>query len=150
MRTNIIPETVTLSGTIRTYDLDVKAAIHERLTRTATAIAESAGAAADVDITIGYPPTINDGTLVSSMRETLGSAFGSSMVLEIPRGTAAEDFSFFANEVPGLMMILGVRPPDESPFDPAPNHSPRFYVDEPALVTGVEAMLTVTTAFLSD
>jgi amidohydrolase len=150
VRTNIIPESVTLSGTIRTYDLETKSAIHERLTRTATAIAESAGATADVEISIGYPPTINDSGLVARTRETLDSAFGSGTVLEVPRGTAAEDFSYFANEVPGLMMVLGVRPPDVGPGDAAPNHSPRFFVDEAALVTGVQALLTVTTSFLSD
>lgn len=148
VRTNIIPESVTLSGTIRTYDLDTKAAIHERLRRTASSIAESAGASAEVEIEIGYPPTVNDAALVGRTRELLSSAFGAQRVIELPRQTAAEDFSYFADEVPGLMMTLGVTPRDVDAATAAPNHSPLFYVDETALVTGVQALLNVTTAFL--
>ncbi len=139
-----------LAGTIRTYSVETQNEIHERLTRTATSIAESAGATAEVDIEIGYPPTINDPALAQSTRQVLESALGSEFVVEVPRLTAAEDFSFFANEVPGLMMGLGARPPEVAPGEAAPNHSPFFYVDEDALVTGVRALLHATVAQLRD
>jgi amidohydrolase len=149
VRTNIIPDVVRLAGTIRAYDPDTRRAIHERLTNTATSIAESMGATALVEIDTGNPPTVNDPELVAKTRRVLQAALGAETVIEIPRITASEDFTYFAREVPGLMMTLGVTPPGASTDDAPANHSPYFYVDEDALVTGVRALLHATLAELN-
>lgn len=137
-RNNIIPETARLVGTIRTFDADMRKEIHERIERTAGRIAESAGATADVRIDPGYPETANDPALTARMLPTLERVAGDKL-LEIPKNTVAEDFSFFAREVPALFFFLGITPPDQVGAA-APNHSPRFFVDERALVTGVRAL----------
>jgi amidohydrolase len=69
-------------------------------------------------------------------------------VQELPKITGAEDFSFYANKVPGLFVILGVTPPDQLEGSAA-NHSPRFYVDESALVTGMKTMATLAADYLT-
>jgi amidohydrolase len=99
-RDNIIPDSARLVGTIRTFDEGMRKQIHERIPRTAQRIAESAGATADVRIDTGYPVTANDAGLTSKMLPTLQRVAGKQL-LEIPRNTVAEDFSFFANTTPG-------------------------------------------------
>jgi len=145
-RNNIIPETARLVGTIRTFDADMREEIHERIERTARRIAESAGATADVRIDRGYPETANDPALTARMLPTLERVAGDKL-LEIPKNTVAEDFSFFAREVPAVFFFLGITPADQV-GSAAPNHSPRFFVDERALVTGVRALANLAADYL--
>ncbi len=149
VRGNIIPDEVELLGTIRTLEPSQQGPIHERVRRTAKGIAESAGASAEVEIRTGYPVTVNDPALTARMLPTLRRVAGADAVVEgLPR-TGAEDFSFFAREVPGLYFWLGIRPPDVPEAEAAPNHSPRFFVDETALGLGVRALAALAADFLS-
>jgi amidohydrolase len=92
---------------------------------------------------------VNDPALVARMTPTLRRVAGASNVVAgLPR-TGAEDFAFFAREAPGLYLWLGIRPPDVAEADAAPNHSPRFFVDENALVLGVRALAHLAADFLS-
>jgi amidohydrolase len=145
VRSNIIPEEVEMIGTLRTFDADTRTQIHERLTRTATSIAESAGASAEVSLDHGYPVTRNDPELTRRMVPTLERVAGPGLV-ESPRVTGAEDFSYFQKEIPGMFFFLGVAPDD--PELVHPNHSPRFYADERALPIGVQAMTALTLDYL--
>ena len=148
VRHNIIPDDVELLGTIRTLEPGEQPELHRRIRETATKIAESAGAHAEVEIGIGYPVTWNDPGLLARMRPTLERVAGpEGVVAGLPR-TGAEDFSFFAREVPGLYFWLGVRPPEQAPAEAAPNHSPRFFVDESALPLGVRALAQLAVDFL--
>ncbi|WP_457652986.1 amidohydrolase [Rhodocaloribacter sp.] len=140
VRGNIIPDEVEMTGTIRAFDSEMQKDIHRRIRRTAEKIAESAGATAEVDIRIGYPVTYNDPTLAREMDATLRRVAGDANVLEAPRQMGAEDFSYYAREVPGLFFFLGIRAPGAPLSEYAPNHSPLFKVDESALVTGVRAL----------
>jgi amidohydrolase len=146
VRNNIIPETVELEGTIRTFDADTRADIHRRIAATATHIAESAGATADVAVDLGYPVTRNDPALYRRMAPTLQRVAGPGYVEARPV-TGAEDFSYLAEAVPGLFFFLGVAP--EDPALVAPNHSPRFYADERALPLGVKALTELTLDYLT-
>ena len=145
VRNNIIPESVELEGTIRTFDAETRIDIHKRIRRTATNIAEAAGATADVVIDQGYGVTRNDPNLFRQMSPTLERVAGDRFI-EASQTTTAEDFSFFANEVPGLFLFLGVAP--EDPTLIYPNHSPRFYADERALPVGVEALTSMTLDYM--
>jgi amidohydrolase len=145
-RDNIIPDAARLVGTIRTFDEDMRKQIHERITRTAQNIAASAGASAEVRIDAGYPVTANDPALTARMLPTLQRVGGKSL-MEIPKNTVAEDFSYFANAVPGEFFLLGITPPDQV-GQAAANHSPKFYVDESALVTGVRALANLAADYL--
>ena len=145
VRNNIIPESVELEGTIRTFDAATRIDIHKRIRRTATNIAEAAGATADVVIDQGYGVTRNDPNLFQQMSPTLERVAGDRFI-EASQTTTAEDFSYFANEVPGLFLFLGVAPDDPTLI--YPNHSPSFYADERALPVGVEALTSMTLDYM--
>lgn len=145
VRNNIIPESVEMVGTIRTFDAETRLDIHERVRRTATQIAEAAGATAEVEIDLGYGVTRNDPDLYRQMAPTLEAVAGDNFI-EAQQTTTAEDFSYFANEAPGLFLFLGIAPEDPSLV--YPNHSPRFYADERALPVGVRALTALTLDYM--
>lgn len=147
IRNNIIPEEVELIGTIRTLDTDMQKKVHEKIRLTAEKIAESAGAKAEVDIQVGYPVTYNDPELTKMMVPSLEKA--SNNVVEVNAITGAEDFSFYAREVPGLFVFVGGKPLDVKPEDAAAHHTPDFYIDESGIITGVKAMLFLTLDYMS-
>lgn len=148
VRNNIIPDEVEMTGTIRAFLPAMRTQIHERIRRTAENIAASAGAEATVTISVGVPVTFNDPDLCDRMRPTLERVAGWENVVEAPLITGAEDFSFFQEKIPGMFFFLGVRPKDVPREEAIPNHSPLFYADESALVTGVRAMAGVAVDFL--
>jgi amidohydrolase len=139
VRNNIIPEEVTLIGTIRTLDEEMQDRVHEEIHRTATHIAESMGATADVRINRGYPITFNDPELTERMLPTLQAVAGRDRVNLINAITGAEDFSFFQREIPGLYVFLGGLPADLTVATATPHHTPAFRINESALKTGVRA-----------
>tara|TARA_R110002072_G_scaffold170552_2_gene324232 strand:+ start:174346 stop:175638 length:1293 start_codon:yes stop_codon:yes gene_type:complete len=146
VRSNIIPDYVDMIGTLRTFDAETRRQIHERVERTATQIAASAGATVDVEISLGYPVTHNDPALTRAMSATLQRVAGERFV-EASLITGAEDFSYYANEVPGMFFFLGIGADD--PAMVYPNHSPYFYADERALPVGVRAMTALALDFMS-
>jgi amidohydrolase len=148
IRNNIIPDDVRLVGTIRTFDEAIRADIHARVERTATALAAASGAEAEVQVHRGYPVTANDPELVAASLPSLRRVTGEDRVYEIPLVTGAEDFSLYANEVPGFFFFLGATPEGTDPAKAPANHSPLFYVDEGSLRVGLEAIVTVAVDFL--
>ena len=148
VRRNIIPDEVEMVGTIRTLDGEMQEDIHERIRRTATAIAESAGATAEVVIETGTPVLMNDPVLTERMLPTLRRVAGADRVSITPPTTTAEDFAYFANEVPALYFRLGITPDGTDPADAAPNHSPFFFADESALIVGVRALSNLVTDYM--
>ena len=140
VRGNIIPDEVEMVGTIRTFDADVRRDIHRRVRLTAERIAASAGAAAEVSITHGYPVTVNDPDLAARMAPTLQRVAGDDPVEAQDLMTVAEDFSYYQREAPGLFFFLGVTPEGQDPATAPVNHSPLFVVDEGALPVGVRAL----------
>ena len=149
IRSNIIPDEVELIGTIRNLDMATRDRVHEQLRTTVTGIAELAGAQADLEIIEMYPVTANDPALTRQMLPTIERVVGRENMIEgVPR-TVAEDFSFFAMEVPGLYLTLGVTPPDVDPATAPANHSPLFYVDEAALLTGVRVLSHLTMDYMA-
>jgi amidohydrolase len=147
-RFNIVPETVEMTGTIRTYDPQVRSGVHRDIRQVAENIAASANAKADVEIIELYDPLVNNEKMTARMTPVLMRAADNDAGVVTPTG-AAEDFSFFLNEVPGLFFVVGVVPRDQDPANAAPNHSPNFYVDEKALVTGVRGLAMVTVNYLA-
>ena len=149
VRNNIIPEEVEMIGTIRTLDVDMQDLIHEKIRLTATKIAESAGAVAEVDITRGVPVTYNDPELTGLMLPTLMRTAGEDHVLLRKATTGAEDFSFFAKEVPGLFLFLGGMPKGKDPAEAGPHHTPDFYVDDSGMELGVRLLCNLTLDYMA-
>lgn len=148
IRSNIIPDSVVMEGTIRTYDMEQRASIFERVVRTAQMIAAASGATAEVTIDSGYPVTRNDPALTERMLPTLRRAVGSNSVSVGPLITGAEDFSYFQLRVPGVFVMLGVTPRDQDYRKAAANHSPYFFADESALPVGVRTMSSLAVDYL--
>ena len=147
IRTNIIPDSVEMAGTIRTFDETVRASLHERLTRTAQSIAAASGASASVRIQKMTPVTWNDPPLTSRMIPTLERVLGKESVKVGQPTTTAEDFSYFQQAAPGMFFFIGVTPKDRM-GQAAPNHSPRFFADEAVLVPGMRAMANLAMDYL--
>jgi len=148
VRGNIIPDEVEMLGTIRTFDRGVRKELLERIRRTATHIAESAGATAEVEITSYAPVTYNDPELMRSSLPALRWAARDKRVEERPLITGAEDFAHYQERIPGVYFILGVNREGVSSSDAASNHSPHFFVNEDALMVGVRALSRLAIDFL--
>ncbi|MFY8352293.1 M20 family metallopeptidase [Pseudoalteromonas sp. SSM20] len=140
VRNNIIPEQVDMVGTIRNFDMENRQQIFEKIKTTAEHIALSSGNTADVTIYEGYPVTVNDPKLTEKMLPTLEKVTGKGNLIEMPKITGAEDFSFYAMEVPGLFVFLGGTPKGTDPKDAPSNHSPYFFADESSFKLGTEAL----------
>jgi len=137
VRNNIIPEEVTMQGTIRALDEEMRQLIFKRLETVVKNTAESNGAVAELTINKGYPITYNDPELTAQMLPTLEETAGKENVKLINAITGAEDFSFFQKEVPGLYFFVGGKAPNR---EAAGHHTPDFYIDETGLKLGVRAM----------
>lgn len=148
VRNNIVPDSVEMIGTIRTFDEATRDSLHARVRRTAEGIARSAGATATVMTTRGYPTTVNDPVLTERMVPTLRRTLGAASVLPAQQTTTAEDFSLFQRKVPGMFFFLGITPKGTDPSNVASNHSPRFFADEAALVPGMRALANLAVDYL--
>lgn len=146
---NIIPETATLHGTVRTLAPATRTLVLEGLRRTARGIAEAHGLSASVEIDDGYPVTVNDAAFAQFALEVARQVLGVEHAPEqrTPQ-MAAEDFSYVLERVPGAMMALGSRP-NGMPEAEAPNpHSNRYLLEEEAMVTGVAMHTAVALGYL--
>jgi len=148
IRENIIPEEAFMAGTIRTLDVAMQEKVHQKIILTATKIAESAGATADVKIKIGYPVTFNDPALTEKMAGSLERAAGQSNAKRINAQTGAEDFSFYQKKVPGMFFFVGAMPAGLEAGKAPSHHTPDFMLDEKGFITGIKAMLNLTTDYM--
>ena len=153
VRENIIPDSVEMRGTIRSFDEGMRDAIHARITELAEGISAASRASCKVCITKNYPVTRNDPVLTELMLPTLtrvASTGPRPMGIElVPKVTGAEDFSFFQRIIPGLFFFVGVTPPEIEPTKAYSNHSPRFVVDERGLEVGVRALANLAVDYLA-
>lgn len=141
VRGNIIPDRVDMLGTIRTFDPGIREELHARLRNTVNAIAEANGATAIITIDGGTPVTGNDPELLKKMLPTLQRAAGKDNVQEGTLIMGAEDFSIYQQRIPGLFLMLGINDPDVAVSDRPSNHSPFFFAEDSALMTGVRALV---------
>ncbi|HTS45600.1 MAG TPA: amidohydrolase [Puia sp.] len=139
LRPNIIPEEVELSGTIRTLDKDMQKDIYDRMQRTASKIAESAGASAEVSFDNKTLITYNNPELVKKTLPSLQHAAGDSNVIGMDVMMGAEDFSFYGDKVPAFFFFLGGMQKGQDPKTAFPHHTPDFYIDESGFKLGVKA-----------
>jgi amidohydrolase len=149
IRRNIIPEEALMEGTIRTFDPEMQKKVHEKIKLTATKIAESAGARADVNIQVMYPVTYNDPKFTAMMAPSLSRAVGDANVKVISPVTMAEDFSFFQQKIPGFFFFVGANSKDMNLEKQPTHHTADFMIDERCMVTGVKSLLTLTVDYLS-
>jgi amidohydrolase len=143
VRENIIPEEVTMAGTIRTLDSDMQKDVHNKIRLTATKIAESMGATAEVVIDTKALVTYNTPELVTRMLPSLEKAAGKENVLEKPWVTGAEDFSYFGTKAPSFYFFVGGLPKGKDPATAPSHHTPDFYIDDSRLDVGIKAFCNI-------
>lgn len=148
VRNNIIPEECEMVGTIRTLDVEMQDMIHEKIRKTATLIAESGGATAEVEIKKHVPVTFNDIELTREMLPTLFRSAGEDNIIVSRPITGAEDFSFYANEVPSFFFFLGGRDPKTKLEDVGGHHTPDFYIDERGMKLGVKTLTNLALDYM--
>jgi amidohydrolase len=148
IRFNIIPDSVVMTGTIRTFDAAMRKDVHMRITRTAEKIAEASGATATVHIDLGNDVLFNDIALTDRMGPTVRRVTN-GRVNTNGIWMPSEDFPSYTKKIPGLFVFLGVNKAGVSVDDAAPNHSPRFFVNEDALPTGVRTMANLAMDYLT-
>ncbi len=147
-RSNIIPDRAEMTGTLRTYDDDRRTYMQRRVTDIAENVARGMDGTANVNWEPnGYPVTSNDPALTERMLPSLARAAGEGRLRLSQRSMAAEDFSYFAREVPGLFFWVGITPPGDDLRATPPNHSPRFRVDESGLLPGLRGTLHLVADF---
>jgi amidohydrolase len=135
---NIIPDTATIFGTIRTVSEQTRMAVIDNLRRVAERIAEAHGATAEPEVELGYPVTSNDHDFADFTLQVAGEVIGAENVHRMPNPImGSEDFSYVLQRLPGTMLFLGGTHPDRDPRTAAANHSNLVVFDEEAMVDGV-------------
>jgi amidohydrolase len=147
VRDNIIPDEVEMLGTMRTFDEKMRTDIQERIRTIVEHVARSAGATGEVVFDNPYPVTFNDLALTERVLPTLRAVAGESNVFLTQKITGYEDFSYYQQHIPGFFYFLGITPPGT--VRPAPNHSPRFFVDESGLLLGVRSLARLAVDYLA-
>ena len=143
VRENIIPEELTMSGTIRTLDSAMQKDVHEKIRLTATKIAESMGATVEVTIDTKTLVTYNTPALVKKMLPSLEKAAGKENVIENEWTTGAEDFSFFGEKAPSFFFFIGGMRKGQDPKTAAAHHTPDFMIDDSRLDVGIKAFANI-------
>ncbi|CAN5743907.1 M20 family metallopeptidase [soil metagenome] len=141
-RSNIISEQVEMLGTVRTFSNEDEALVFGRIKQVVEKTAEAAGATAKLELpySVHFPVTFNNEALTAAMLPTLQKSAGKENVLLVPAITGAEDFSFFAQKIPGLYFFIGGLPKGADKKTSGPHHTPQFIIDDSAFKTGVNAM----------
>jgi amidohydrolase len=145
-RHNSIPAEVTLTGTIRTFRPEMSSVAEARLRAILKGVTEAAGATGEVvRYERGAPATINEAVLTRESAPALERVVGKEHVKRIPPSMASEDFSFFANEVPGFYYRLGQVKPGTTTGD---HHTPTFRADDSSIPVGIRAMSFLVADYL--
>jgi amidohydrolase len=140
-RHNIIPAEVELGGTIRTFDKSVQDTLETRMREIFAGITKASRAEFTLEFNRSHPVTVNDTLLTSRLGRSLARLLGRGNVREKPPETGAEDFSYFANEVPGFYFFLGAVPPGRKSGG---HHTPTFYADDRTIPIGIRVMTSLT------
>jgi amidohydrolase len=151
IRYNIIPDEVELIGTIRTFDEGMRQKVFAELKSIAANVAEAHGATvvSEVPDASGNPSMVNNPKLTTRSVPSLIKAAGADNVVNMSLVMGAEDFSYFANEVPGFFFFVGATPKGVDASTAPSNHSPQFFLDESALPLGTRALLQISLDYLN-
>ena len=150
VRNNIIPDSVEMIGTIRTFDPKQKQQIFDALKRLVENTAEASGASATFEFDpYANPVTYNNPELTERVLPSLQKAAGAENVKQIPLITGSEDFAYFGEKIPAFFFMVGITPKGTNVLTAPANHSPLFYMDEAAIPLATRAMAQVVTDYLN-
>ncbi|MEZ5500988.1 MAG: amidohydrolase [Steroidobacteraceae bacterium] len=149
VRYNIVPDEVEMLGTLRTFTGEQRKDILERMERIAQNVALANGATATLTVNPGNNPvTYNNPELTERILPSLRAVAGADQVKGLSLITGAEDFAYYAKEIPSVFFFVGVTPRDQNPLAAPSNHSPLFFVDESAIPVATRALTRVALDYL--
>jgi hippurate hydrolase len=146
---NVIPDSAEILGTIRAVSAKTRSRVHDGIRRVAEGIAAAHETDIEVEVTLGYPVTVNGEAFTDFSMGVAGELLGRDKVIRLRNPMmGAEDFSYVIERVPGTMMFLGATPADRDLATAAPNHSTHVYFDEEAMVDGAAVYAGVAMKYL--
>jgi amidohydrolase len=145
-RFNIIPGEVTLEGTVRTYDEEVRDAVERRMREILDGVTRAGGGTFELEYQRNAPATVNDPALTQAVQPLLERILGAGGVKIVEPTMGGEDFAYFANQVPGFYYRLGVVKPGTTSGG---LHTPNFRADDSAVPVGVRVMSRLLVEYLS-
>lgn len=138
LRYNIVVNEVSFDGTVRSFNEEIHAQLPQWITRVASGAVSAFGASAEVDYEVGYPPTMNDPRVVSTLQSTVKTVAGPDGLLkDLPVPPSGEEFAFYSCEVPSAFAWLGCRPASVAPDDMPSLHNDQFLPDPDSFALGV-------------
>jgi amidohydrolase len=147
-RTNVIPDEVKIEGTVRTYSEVWRKEVHRRIEQIAVSMAEGMGGSCEVKISHGYPYLYNDPALTDKLYLYASEYLGNDHVKELDQRMTAEDFAYFARELPSCMFRLGIA--NDLKGIRSNLHTSTFDVDEESLLTGMGVLAWMAVGALKD
>ena len=147
-RMNVIPDTVTLDGTFRSFDENWRVEAHKKIREIAMGVAVSMGGNCEVEIKEGYPFLKNDEHLSNHFREYASEYLGKENIIELDLAMTAEDFAFYSQKIPACFYRLGTG--NKAKGITSNVHTPTFNIDEKALETAMGLMAWVAVRELKE
>ncbi|HEY2346726.1 MAG TPA: amidohydrolase [Xanthomonadaceae bacterium] len=149
-RFNIVPESVEMQGTLRTFDAGMRQQAIDDLRAIAENVARANGATAELKMPVGAsnPVLVNDPALAARVKASIARAIGAGHVIEPHVWMASEDFAWYSKDVPGVYFFVGSTPVGQDAEHAPSNHSPKFFLDEAALQVGMRSMLQASLDYL--
>ena len=132
---NVIPDTVTLQGSIRSFSKDIRKQASDQIDRIFSGVTAAHGASYTLDYHYGYDSVNNDAVITKIVEETVEELWGKEAVIKMAPLMGGEDFAFYLNEAPGCFIFIGTGNPEQGAVYPM--HHPKFIVDEASLAIGV-------------
>lgn len=145
---NIIPDRVTLGGTVRMFDPEIRKQIPNWIEKLTMGLTEAHNASYQLDYQFGYSPTINEEKITSLVEQTIVETFGEDNFVRSQALMGSEDFSSFAEVAPGCFAFLGAG--SENPAENYPHHHPKFDIKEEALILGVQYYVQSALKYLNE
>lgn len=136
---NIIPQSVELRGTVRTFDPEIRNIVPDMMEKIINGVCMAHGAKYCFDYERGYDPVINDGLLIQKLTDVLTEVIGADSIEKVNPVMGGEDFSEYLKVIPGAMLFIGAGNSEKGIINP--HHHPCFNIDENALFNGTEALV---------
>lgn len=143
---NVIAPEVILTGTVRSFDAEVRALMLRRIEEVATGVARSMRCELTFDVTYSCPAVVNDSGMADFVRLSASTILGAESVLEMQPTMGADDMALFLKAAPGCYFVVGAAPTDREIF---PHHHPSFDIDEHSLAVGARTLARAAFDYLS-
>lgn len=142
---NVIPDSAKITGTVRTYDPEIRNLVEEKIKQITNAVCMANGATAHIEYTRGYDAVWNHPKETQYIKTIAQNILGENKVKEIAPKMGGEDFSYYLQKVPGTFFFTGAKLADHDKV--FPHHHPRFDFDEKAMITAAKVMISAVTEY---